>query len=227
MQTAERPVARRRFLSVLRPVKSPKDASKKKPDIDDGGKNEYDAEQKSGGPKAEVESNGPANKSQDGTTQKDKSRPVEKVKISENIDQRKIDDNSETNTERIGGEPVSPETTPEAQPEAKQKPDDSLNEVKDNKRTELSGTAKEAKLAKARQGEDGPLVRDHFQEHGDQVGAKTAREYDLSSRRTIQNGRKFTYRDRMSGEPRVGYHDPKTGLFTATSQTRKTPAILS
>ena len=31
----------------------------------------------------------------------------------------------------------------------------------------------------------------------------------------------------MSGEPRVGYHDPNTGLFTATSQTRKTPAILS
>jgi hypothetical protein len=133
------------------------------------------------------------------------------------------------------GKDDGPKTADESKPEAKKKPDSKAKtepnknskEINDNKRTELTGTAKKAKWAKARQGEDGPGLRDHFQKHGDQVGAKTAREYDLSSRRTIQNGRKFTYRDRMSGEPRVGYHDPKTGLFTATSRTRKTPAILS
>ncbi len=44
------------------------------------------------------------------------------------------------------------------------------------------------------------------------------------TRLTIQDGRKFTYRDRTTDEPRVGYYDSETGLFTAT---RKTPAILT
>jgi hypothetical protein len=59
------------------------------------------------------------------------------------------------------------------------------------------------------------------------VGVRTAREYDESARLTIQVGRRFTYRDRSSGELRVGYWDASTGLFTATSQIRKTPTILT
>ncbi|WP_244599799.1 RHS repeat domain-containing protein, partial [Escherichia coli] len=89
------------------------------------------------------------------------------------------------------------------------------------------GTAKNAKWNKARQNVDGPGLRDHFEKHGSQVGANSVKEYDISARTTIQNGRKFTYRDRYTNKPRVGYYDPETGLFTATSQTGKTPVILT
>uniref|UniRef100_UPI0035E430BB RHS repeat-associated core domain-containing protein n=1 Tax=Kosakonia cowanii TaxID=208223 RepID=UPI0035E430BB len=89
------------------------------------------------------------------------------------------------------------------------------------------GVAKKAKWNKARQNIDGPGLRDHYEKHGSQVGATTTKEYDYSARQTIQNGRKFTYRDRYTNKPRVGYYDPEKGLFTATSQTGKTPVILT
>ena len=89
------------------------------------------------------------------------------------------------------------------------------------------GVAKNAKWNKSRQGVEGPGLRDHYAKHGDQVGAGSVREYDFSARTTIQDGRKFTYRDRYTNKPRVGYYDPNTGLFTATSQTGKTPTILT
>ena len=92
---------------------------------------------------------------------------------------------------------------------------------------ELNGTAKQAKWVSPKQGQPGSGVRDHYLKHGDEVGASSVREYDLSARRTIQNGRRFRYMDRASGEPRVGYWDPDTGLFTATSETRGDTAILS
>ena len=91
----------------------------------------------------------------------------------------------------------------------------------------LRGTAKNSKWVSPKQGMEGPGLRDHFAKHGDQVGAKTAREYDLSSRLTIQNGRKFSYKDRTAGASRVGYYDSNTGLFTATSQTRSKPVIMT
>jgi hypothetical protein len=87
--------------------------------------------------------------------------------------------------------------------------------------------AREAKWVKARQGVEGPGLRGHFGKHGEDVGARTAREFDESARETIRRGKRFSYRDRATNEPRVGYFDPDTGLFTATSQTRKTPAILT
>ncbi|WP_243855230.1 RHS repeat domain-containing protein [Pseudomonas putida] len=89
------------------------------------------------------------------------------------------------------------------------------------------GVAKSSKWNRARQNLNGPGLRDHFEKHGSQVGANSAKEYDFSARTTIQNGRKFTYRDRYTNKPRVGYHDPDTGLFTATSQTGKVPVILT
>jgi len=92
---------------------------------------------------------------------------------------------------------------------------------------QLRGKANQARWVRSRQGEEGPGLRDHFEAHGPEVGARTAREYDLSARLTIQNGRRFRYRDRATGEPRVGYWNPQTGLFTATSETRSVPAILT
>jgi hypothetical protein len=89
---------------------------------------------------------------------------------------------------------------------------------------QLTGTARRARWVTSRQGVEGPGLRDHFQRHLE-VGARTAREYDLSARLTIQHGRRFRYRDPGSNELRAGYW--RDGLFTATSETRGTPAILS
>jgi hypothetical protein len=85
--------------------------------------------------------------------------------------------------------------------------------------------ARKAKWQSAKQGVEGPGIRDHYAKHGDQVGASNLRQYDASARQTIRNGREFTYKDRFTGERRVGYYDANTGLFTATSQTGKVPII--
>ncbi|MEO0685020.1 MAG: RHS repeat-associated core domain-containing protein [Cyanobacteria bacterium J06649_11] len=91
----------------------------------------------------------------------------------------------------------------------------------------LFGIAKKAKWVKAIQGVEGPGLRNHFAKHGSQVGATSARAYDISARTTIQNGRRFKYRDRSSGDFRIGYFDSQTGFFTATSQSRRTPTIFT
>ncbi|MDJ0642830.1 MAG: RHS repeat-associated core domain-containing protein [Erythrobacter sp.] len=88
----------------------------------------------------------------------------------------------------------------------------------------LSTRARNARWSTSRQNNEGPGLRNHFREHGEQVGARTAREYDLSARQTIQHGRSFTYRDRYTGELRRGYLDSR-GRFTATSQNGKKTTI--
>ncbi|MBG6130179.1 RHS repeat-associated protein [Aquimarina sp. EL_43] len=93
--------------------------------------------------------------------------------------------------------------------------------------TTLTGIAKNAKWVKPKQGVTGPGLRDHYIKHGEQVGAFSTKQYDISARMTIQNGRRFTYRDRSSGARRVGYYNSSTGLFTATSQTRGVPTIMT
>jgi hypothetical protein len=60
-------------------------------------------------------------------------------------------------------------------------------------------------------------LQDHFEDHGWDVGAGSYIEYDYSARWTMRTGRRFTYIDRGSGDPRVGYYDPVTELFTALS----------
>ena len=59
----------------------------------------------------------------------------------------------------------------------------------------------------------GPRLRDNYNKHGDQVGAKSSKDYDLSARLTIQNGRKFNYRDPSTNQSRVGYWNESTGLL--------------
>jgi hypothetical protein len=44
-----------------------------------------------------------------------------------------------------------------------------------------------------------------------------ADDYDNSARETIQDGVRFTYTDIRAGRPRVGYFDPPTERFTATT----------
>ena len=91
----------------------------------------------------------------------------------------------------------------------------------------FTGTAKQARWAEPVINERGPGIRDHFGKHGDQIGASNLREYDISARLTIQNGRRFSYRDPTTNDPRIGYWNSATGLFTATSQTRRQPVILT
>lgn len=55
----------------------------------------------------------------------------------------------------------------------------------------------------------------HFSKHGSKLGLVSESEYDASGRMTIRDGRRFTYEDRASGDPRVGYFDQRSGLFTA------------
>jgi hypothetical protein len=57
-----------------------------------------------------------------------------------------------------------------------------------------------------------------FHKHGSLLGVATLAKYDASARATVHAGRQFTYTDRQSGRPRVGYFDATTLRFTALSQ---------
>jgi|SRR3954463_9090576 len=54
----------------------------------------------------------------------------------------------------------------------------------------------------------------HFSDHGAEVGATTVAEYEASAVETTQVGKRFTYLDRLTGKPHVGYFDLGTGKFT-------------
>ncbi len=58
----------------------------------------------------------------------------------------------------------------------------------------------------------------HFRRHGGEVGAPDAASYDASARQTIRTGVRFTYRDLITQEMRIGFFDPSTGRFTALSE---------
>lgn len=89
----------------------------------------------------------------------------------------------------------------------------------------LTGVARDARWVSPRRDAPRMGLRRHAADHAEEMGLSSRAEYDLSARETIQNGRSFTYRDRGTGENRVGYFHE--GRFTATSQTRAVPAILS
>lgn len=61
----------------------------------------------------------------------------------------------------------------------------------------------------------------HYWQHHWDVNATTIPEYDASARETIRRGQRFTYTDPVRRRPRIGYYDPKTGLFTALHGDRK------
>jgi hypothetical protein len=91
---------------------------------------------------------------------------------------------------------------------------------------DLTGTAKDADWVSGDK-DSARGVRYKFMKHHEDVGVDTLRDYDLSARRTIQDGKSFTYRDRATNEPRVGYWNAKTDLFTATSVTRRGTTIFT
>ena len=54
----------------------------------------------------------------------------------------------------------------------------------------------------------------HFRKHGLSLRTPTVEAYDASARGTIRAGRRFTYRQWVSGQARVGYYDPATQRLT-------------
>ena len=65
-------------------------------------------------------------------------------------------------------------------------------------------------------------LADHFAKHGPKLGLINEGEYDASGRETMRSGRRFTYEDRGSGEPRVGYFDRRSGLLVALTADEST-----
>jgi hypothetical protein len=57
---------------------------------------------------------------------------------------------------------------------------------------------------------------DHFALHGREFRVRSASEYDASPQETIAIGVRFTYRDNVTGEPRVGYFRRDTSRFVGT-----------
>lgn len=53
---------------------------------------------------------------------------------------------------------------------------------------------------------------------GHEVGAADETAYDTSAQETIRAGQRFTYRDRRSGDRRVGYFDVPTGRFVGLTE---------
>ncbi len=62
----------------------------------------------------------------------------------------------------------------------------------------------------------------HFRRHGRPLRVRTEEDYDRSAQATIRTGRRFTYRDRLTDEQRVGYHDQRTRRFTALTADERT-----
>ncbi len=102
---------------------------------------------------------------------------------------------------------------------------DKIRDLRKFSRRNLRGISKKAKWSKSIQNVDGPGIRDHFGKHGDEVGATNLREYDMSARLTINRGKRFKFRDRQTGKPRIGYWDKDTKHFTSTNQYRKQMCI--
>jgi hypothetical protein len=57
--------------------------------------------------------------------------------------------------------------------------------------------------------------REHFENHRGPLRVRSIDEYDASADQTIAIGTPFTYLDRFTGEPRVGYFHRETSRFVA------------
>ena len=59
-------------------------------------------------------------------------------------------------------------------------------------------------------------LEDHYELHRRELRARSIEEYDASAQETLAIGSRFTYRDRPTGERRIGYFDRESSRFTAT-----------
>jgi len=58
----------------------------------------------------------------------------------------------------------------------------------------------------------------HFHDHGSELRRATIGEYETSSRGTIRAGTRFTFRDRLTHERRVGYFDRRNDRLTVLDE---------
>lgn len=58
-------------------------------------------------------------------------------------------------------------------------------------------------------------LEDHYFLHRSEFPGFSIEQYDASAQETIDLGNRFTYRDRITGEDRVGYFHRETSRFTA------------
>ena len=56
-------------------------------------------------------------------------------------------------------------------------------------------------------------LRDHFAEHGREMGYQSVDEYDADAQATLNTGAYFTYHHTAAGEERTGCFDIETGLL--------------
>jgi hypothetical protein len=60
-------------------------------------------------------------------------------------------------------------------------------------------------------------LEEHFDDHGALLGCRSVAEYERRSMRTIDDVTFFNYRDRSTGEWRLGYFHRLSGHFTAVN----------
>ena len=58
-------------------------------------------------------------------------------------------------------------------------------------------------------------LEDHCGRHRRELGTRSIEEYDTSARETIAIGVRFMYRDRGTGERRIGYFHRESSRMTA------------
>lgn len=61
-------------------------------------------------------------------------------------------------------------------------------------------------------------LRRHFRKHRRKLAIRTVQEYDASARETINNGKRFTFRDRWTGDWRAGFYEVVTGRLTVLTE---------
>lgn len=91
----------------------------------------------------------------------------------------------------------------------------------------MAGVAVEEDSAKVADPSQAPWFseferRSHFRKHGQKLGTDAIETYDASARGTIRAGRRFTYRQPITGERRVGYYHRPTQRFTVMTDDEAT-----
>ncbi len=64
---------------------------------------------------------------------------------------------------------------------------------------------------------DSENLQDHFHRHRRRLAIATIAEYEDSSRRTIELGTRFNFRNPSEGLWRIGYYDRATRLLTVVN----------
>jgi hypothetical protein len=59
-------------------------------------------------------------------------------------------------------------------------------------------------------------LTDHYGWHRGELRVRSVAEYDASAQETLLLGTPFTYRDPVTGEPRIGYFHRATSRFVST-----------